>query len=319
MFTANGIAGSPPTLFQTYLTRAIPFRRRQSSSASILHSRSNSTPATSIATSPTSPASPLSPGKDFFGNYSRTASNAYDFQTCTPASSRHGSNDSSYPASLPNPDMAYLNGHTSHMSCSCCHADLALTSQIISKGFTGRHGRAFLVAPPLPSDIGGSTSLPNTNTHKPVPRHLVTGMHTVADLSCAICGSILGWKYVSAEEETQRYKVGKFILETRRTNVGACWEHDGADDEANDGMHDWAMVRWHDRRKSSGDSGISGTERIISGFGGGSGRGYKECLDAEDEITFDSEDEDECEDLFSGIWSPALAVRRRSRRASMMR
>ena len=28
-------------------------------------------------------------------------------------------------------------------------------------------------------------------------------------------------------------------------------------------------------------------------------------------IEFDSQDEDECEDLFAGIWSPALASRRR--------
>lgn len=276
-------------------------------------------PTTSIATSPISPASPLSPNEGFFGNYGRLPSNGYEFQIVTPASARHDSNDSRISASPPTQDEAYLNGHTSHVSCSRCHADLALTSQIISKGFTGRHGRAFLVAPTFTSEIGGNTSLPNTNTHKPVPRHLVTGMHTVANLSCAICGSILGWKYVSAEEETQRYKVGKFILETRRTHVGACWEHDQVDDESDTGMHDWAEGLKHDRRKSSGGSGISGRQRSTSGIGGGLSRGYKERLNVEDEIVFDSEDEDECEDLFSGIWSPALAVRRRSRRASMLR
>ncbi len=30
-----------------------------------------------------------------------------------------------------------------------------------------------------------------------------------------------------------------------------------------------------------------------------------------DEVVFDSQDEDECEDLFAGVWSPALAARRR--------
>lgn len=33
-----------------------------------------------------------------------------------------------------------------------------------------------------------------------------------------------------------------------------------------------------------------------------------------DGIEFDSQDEDECEDLFSGLWSPGLAVRRKNRR-----
>ena len=33
-----------------------------------------------------------------------------------------------------------------------------------------------------------------------------------------------------------------------------------------------------------------------------------------DDIEFDSQDEDECEDLFAGVWSPQLAIKRRQRR-----
>lgn len=44
-------------------------------------------------------------------------------------------------------------------------------------------------------------------------RLLITGLHTVADISCAGCASVLGWKYVSAYEESQRYKEGRFIVE----------------------------------------------------------------------------------------------------------
>ncbi|ORY15967.1 Yippee/Mis18, partial [Clohesyomyces aquaticus] len=105
--------------------------------------------------------------------------------------------------------------------CHKCLTDLIPTSSIISKGFTGRHGRAYLVAPPAPSygllDAGlPAGDLPNTVTQKPVPRQLVTGAHTVSDIKCRGCETVLGWKYVAAEEESQRYKVGKFILETRR-------------------------------------------------------------------------------------------------------
>lgn len=35
---------------------------------------------------------------------------------------------------------------------------------------------------------------------------------------------MLGWKYVEAEEEGQKYKVGKFILETERVVKGCEWE-----------------------------------------------------------------------------------------------
>lgn len=86
------------------------------------------------------------------------------------------------------------------------------------------------------------------------------------------CGSVIGWKYESAEEEGQRYKVGKFILETKKIFESCCWEGE--------------------------NSGVEGGE------GGWVG----------DEVEFDSQDEDECEDLFAGVWSPGLAVRRRQGR-----
>jgi hypothetical protein len=93
---------------------------------------------------------------------------------------------------------------------------------------------------------------------------------------------VLGWKYVAAEEESQRYKVGKFILETKKITASSCWE--GLEDEHGDG------------------------DRAVGGGGSGSGD------ESEDEAEFDSQDEDECEDLFAGIWSPGLASRRRSRK-----
>lgn len=133
-------------------------------------------------------------------------------------------------------------------------------------------------------------SLPNTNTHKPVARNLVTGLHTVSDVSCALCGSLIGWKYVGAEEESQRYKVGKFILESKRTGVGSCWEmHQDEGFEASEEYGDVMPMR-----SQTTKTGLN-------------------CA-AEEEVMFDSQDEEECEDLFSGIWSPALAKKRKNRR-----
>ncbi|KAI9878721.1 MAG: hypothetical protein M1830_010681 [Pleopsidium flavum] len=166
-----------------------------------------------------------------------------------------------------------------------------MTSQIISKGFTGRHGRAYLVsASPTASGISTtamtstpSMSLPNTHTDRAVPRQLVTGAHTVSDISCSFCGNGLGWKYVAAEEETQRYKVGKFILETKRISSSSYWENgvNDDDDERDEyGMPPVTLPNSLDRVK-------------------------------EESVEFDSQDEDECEDLFAGVWSPALAMKRR--------
>ena len=96
----------------------------------------------------------------------------------------------------------------------------------------------------------------------------------MSDVSCTFCDSILGWKYVAAEEDSQKYKVGKYILETKRISIASHWEDDVDPPEA-------AM------------------ELIACG---------------EEAIEFDSQDEDECEDLFAGLWSPATAVRRRQAR-----
>ncbi|KAL8675287.1 MAG: hypothetical protein Q9168_000316 [Polycauliona sp. 1 TL-2023] len=185
-------------------------------------------------------------------------------------------------------DQGYLAGQTSRLRCARCAADLCPTSQIISKGFTGRHGRAYLVsaspvidAPPPyhhhRSRNAKTVSLPNTRTHKAMPRQLVTGAHTVSDVSCAFCDSVIGWKYDSAKEETQRYKVGKYILETKKVFSSSCWEND-ADD---------------------GQSLLNGRASATESPGW------------DDLVDFDSQDEDECEDLFAGVWSPALAIRRR--------
>ncbi|KAJ5876099.1 uncharacterized protein N7529_001683 [Penicillium soppii] len=189
-------------------------------------------------------------------------------------------------AGLSTDSSKYLDGHTSYLRCAGCASHLCLTSQIISKGFTGRHGRAYLVsAEPVATAVSVSassspiTTLPNTILQRPVPRQLVTGAHTVSDVSCTFCDNVLGWKYVAAEEESQRYKVGKFILETKKITTSSCWE-------SPPDVPSSVEAEQQSERPEPGSANVE----------------------------FDSHDEDECEDLFAGIWSPGLAARRRNRK-----
>jgi hypothetical protein len=193
------------------------------------------------------------------------------------------------PSSSP-PTPTYLpNPPTAHLRCTHCLSDLIPTSSIISKGFTGRHGRAYLVsAPPTSSSSSSSSSpstssLPNTTLSRPVARQLVTGAHTVADISCAVCATTLGWKYLAADEDAQRYKVGKFILETKRLVKADGWERE----------------RDHQHPPDRSDAAVADEEE-----------------QARDEVEFDSQDEDECEDLFAGVWSARVAAKRRAERAA---
>ncbi|KAH1218395.1 Protein yippee-like [Glycine max] len=50
----------------------------------------------------------------------------------------------------------------------------------------------------------------------PEERMMLSGLHTVADIFCCCCGQIIGWKYESAHEKSQKYKEGKFVLERGR-------------------------------------------------------------------------------------------------------
>ena len=108
---------------------------------------------------------------------------------------------------------------------------------------------------------------------------------------------MLGWKYVSAEEEGQRYKVGKFILETKRVCRSASWEVEGEGGVCEDGEGYRRGSVGSGRRRSSG---MPPNEMPM--------------VNEEEEIEFDSQDEDECEDLFMGVWTPQLARKRRRQR-----
>lgn len=126
----------------------------------------------------------------------------------------------------------------------------------------GRHGRAYLLS---------HLETPRIVLSKSISRPLVTGMHTVSDISCALCTTTLGWKYINAEEEDQRYKIGKYILERERVVKVNHW--DGED-----------------------------------------GEGVKP-QGKEEEVEVDSQDEDELEDMFLGVWTKETALKRRKSKA----
>lgn len=92
--------------------------------------------------------------------------------------------------------LEYVEAETVHC-CAACGTHLAAHDQIVSKAFQGRHGRAFLFASCL-----------NVNDGPPEKRLLLTGLHIVADIYCNACDTRLGWKYLEAYEEGQKYKVG---------------------------------------------------------------------------------------------------------------
>ncbi|KAJ2902084.1 hypothetical protein MKZ38_001057 [Zalerion maritima] len=185
------------------------------------------------------------------------------------------------------------------LRCKHCSTEFAYASQILSKGFTGRLGRAYLVAPPQSSHVRSKgNNLFNIKVGKVEGRALVTGWHEVADITCRVCGETIGWKYVDAKDEAQKYKVGKFILETTQTVRYTSWENrdvyvpakeNQIKTEAGDGAY--APPGAEDWTQKLGDTGTSVAA-----------------------VEFDSEDEDECDEIFAGVWDPTVAAKRRARK-----
>ncbi|ORY34683.1 putative yippee-like protein [Naematelia encephala] len=95
----------------------------------------------------------------------------------------------------------YLAGESVFL-CRQCGNHLAVGESVLSKAFTGQHGRAILIQHAV-----------NVYTGEAEEREMRTGKHVVRDVFCQVCHSVLGWKYDLAYEPEQKYKEGKFILE----------------------------------------------------------------------------------------------------------
>ncbi|CAL1385985.1 unnamed protein product [Linum trigynum] len=89
--------------------------------------------------------------------------------------------------------------------CRGCRVDSASYDDIESKEFQGRYGRAYLFRKVVNIVIGSSEE-----------RILSSGFHVVNDIYCSSCMQLVGWRYERAEEESQKYKEGMFILEKER-------------------------------------------------------------------------------------------------------
>ncbi|KAK7335129.1 hypothetical protein VNO80_26903 [Phaseolus coccineus] len=89
--------------------------------------------------------------------------------------------------------------------CKFCRTHLALADDLISRSFHCRRGKAYLF-----------NNVVNFTLGTPEERMMLSGLHTVADIFCCSCGQIIGWKYESAHEKSQKYKEGRFVLERGR-------------------------------------------------------------------------------------------------------
>jgi hypothetical protein len=61
-----------------------------------------------------------------------------------------------------------------------------------------------------------------THGHRIVRAHFTTGAYLVQDFSCRVCNTLLGKKYVGAENPVNMFKVGRYLLEQTLVYLPTC-------------------------------------------------------------------------------------------------
>ena len=122
-------------------------------------------------------------------------------------------------------------------SCATCGAHISMTSYVLSKKFQGKSGRAYMMRKVVNCYLGPRED-----------RVLIAGLHTVADVRCRCCESLLGWKYLEVFDNHQRLKVGRYVLEKahivkvggKQKVGGAAGQEKEADEPEGAGRREWA-------------------------------------------------------------------------------
>jgi hypothetical protein len=87
-------------------------------------------------------------------------------------------------------------------SCSSCSTHLISSGNIVSKSYMSKSGRAYL-----------ASSLVNISVGEIVNKTLSSGNFDIADILCNGCDCVLGWKYITAYSESQKYKEDMYIVD----------------------------------------------------------------------------------------------------------
>ncbi|KAJ9563466.1 hypothetical protein OSB04_008626 [Centaurea solstitialis] len=105
--------------------------------------------------------------------------------------------------------------HSRLYACYNCHNYVALHDDIISKDYVvqcmsfiivgrrGYHHRIGFLFSHTMNLVAGPKEV----------RQMITSWYTASDVACSDCGKVLGWQYVKAHNESQKFKESKFMLE----------------------------------------------------------------------------------------------------------
>jgi hypothetical protein len=115
--------------------------------------------------------------------------------------------------------IIHYHPHHHHLHVHTLYLSLSLSLSIFLNNFFLYIGRAYLFDQCV------------NITHGPAEdRILITGLHSVSDIYCKRCNTLIGWTYNKAYESSQKYKEKKYIIEKIYLHL------DGSDGSVYDGV-----------------------------------------------------------------------------------
>ncbi|GJE98332.1 hypothetical protein PsYK624_145600 [Phanerochaete sordida] len=110
------------------------------------------------------------------------------------------------------PDIRSPGGSTMRTEYACrhCRVRIAQRSSVLSWEFRGATGKAALF-----------TNAANVALAKMSVMLMDSGAYRVQNAACAACGEPLGWKFVRAAEQAEKWKEGHLVLELARLDEEA--------------------------------------------------------------------------------------------------
>jgi hypothetical protein len=52
-----------------------------------------------------------------------------------------------------------------------------------------------------------------------IPKHFISGHYVIREIFCVKCMSQIGWRYMSAEQKDNEFKVGHYVVEVVNVKI----------------------------------------------------------------------------------------------------
>lgn len=96
--------------------------------------------------------------------------------------------------------------------CASCSCDVASATEMVWEGFMASEKPACL--------FRDTVNMKCSSDER--KEHLTSGIYTLADVQCRWCATVMGWRYLKADQKESAYKEGTTLVETARIRQVTC-------------------------------------------------------------------------------------------------